>query len=111
MYHLEHRVAIAIVSGEWPNGEVDHINGIRHDNRLCNLRVVTKCENLRNKGKYRSNTSGRVGVHWHKQHRKWSAVIAGRTIGVFKNIEDAIAARELAEKECNYHENHGSNRK
>ena len=46
-----------------PEGmEVDHINGDTLDNRRCNLRLVTKSQNQRNKGKCRTNTSGFKGV-------------------------------------------------
>ena len=43
-----HRAAIAITTGRWPDGEVDHINRDKTDNRLCNLRIVTHSENRRN---------------------------------------------------------------
>jgi hypothetical protein len=108
---LAHRLALAIVNGEWPDDEVDHINGDRSDNRISNLRCVSKLENLKNKSIYKNNRSGRIGVHWHKQHRKWAASIQcegkRKMIGVFKNIEDAISAREAAESEMSFHKNHG----
>lgn len=108
---LAHRVALAIVNGDWPPDEVDHINGDRSDNRIANLRCVDKHENLKNKSIYKNNRSGRIGVHWHKQHRKWAACIQcegkNKMIGVFKSIEDAIAAREAAESAMSFHENHG----
>jgi hypothetical protein len=44
-----HRVAVAIVSGEWPDGEVDHVNRDKTDNRIANLRVVTHRENAANR--------------------------------------------------------------
>ena len=43
-----HRAAIALMNGEWPAGEVDHINRSKSDNRISNLRVVTHSENRRN---------------------------------------------------------------
>lgn len=111
--YLAHRVALAITNGAWPEGQVDHINGVRSDNRLVNLRAVTRAVNLRNKAKYRSNTSGVTGVFWHKQHRKWCASICKdgkpRTLGVFVRIEDAIAARRAAEVQNQFHPNHGRN--
>ena len=94
--YLSHRIALAMDQGRWPEGEVDHINGNRSDNRIENLRDVSKSENLRNKAQYASNTSGVTGVHWHKQHRKWCASIMSdgkrRVIGIFQKLECAIAA-------------------
>lgn len=43
-----HRAAIAVVMGDWPDGEIDHINRDKSDNRISNLRVVTHSENRRN---------------------------------------------------------------
>jgi hypothetical protein len=108
---LAHQIAIALTTGEWPKGQVDHINGIRDDNRACNLRVVSKGENLRNKRIYQNNKTERVGVHWHKQHRKWCASIQkdGRrvTLGVFHDFAKAVAARAAAEISLGFHQNHG----
>lgn len=109
---LAHRVALAIHYGEWPQGQIDHINGDRVDNRLCNLRVVTASENLRNKRKYGNNKSGRVGVMWHKLTGKWGATISAHGepcwLGTFDTKEAAIEAREAAERRLGFHENHGS---
>lgn len=48
-----HRAAWAIHYGAWPNGEIDHINRVRADNRIENLRVVTHIENCRNTSQYK----------------------------------------------------------
>jgi hypothetical protein len=108
---LTHRVIIAMVEREWPKAQVDHINGNRSDNRLSNLRSVEQRENLLNKKRYRSNTSGVTGVNWHKQHRKWCVSLScgGRKkfIGLFEGISDAIAARKCAERLAGFHPNHG----
>lgn len=69
-----HRVAWLFVYGEWPNGHIDHINGVRDDNRACNLRVVTNAINCQNKRKpLPSNKSGFLGVSWDKRVNKWLA--------------------------------------
>lgn len=107
---LAHRIAIAITTGAWPEGEVDHINGKRDDNRIANLRAVPRAENAKNKARYRSNRSGVAGVYWHRQHRKWCAAVQvnGKrtTLGLFNSIEDARAARERAASDA-FHPNHG----
>ena len=69
--------------------QVDHINGIRHDNRLENLRLVTHQQNQHNYTKA-------LGYSWHKQHNKWMAKIGidgrGIHLGYFVNPEDARQA-------------------
>lgn len=112
-FFLVHRVIMAMHLGRWPEHEVDHINGNRDDNRLLNLRCVPRSINLKNKAQYRSNRSGVTGVHWHAQHRKWAATISengcNRTLGVFHRKSQAIAARRQAERDADYHPNHGRN--
>jgi hypothetical protein len=106
-----HRVAYAIFHGSWPRGEVDHINGIKDDNRILNLRDVTKSENMKNAALSKRNTSGHAGVWWDKSRNKWLANICDNSkminLGRFADKEDAIAARNAAEKKLGYHENHG----
>jgi hypothetical protein len=103
-----HQVAWALHYGEWPKDQIDHINGDRSDNRITNLRVVSRSENCRNT-KLRSNSkTGVLGVYRHK-HR-WRATIydgGSRHIGLFDTFEDAVAARKAAERELGYHPNHG----
>jgi len=109
--YYAHRVAWALYHGEWPAGQIDHINGIRTDNRIANLRDVTHAENARNKMMVSANTSGRTGVVWHKGAGKWMAqiTISYRPIylGLFAEFEEACAARESAEREHGFHKGHG----
>lgn len=91
-----HRVAWLIVHGEWPACQIDHINGLRGDNRLCNLRVVTNRVNQQNKRRPRAgNTSGLLGVSWMTKANKWRAQIAidGRVVylGLFVDKHEAHA--------------------
>lgn len=106
-----HSAIWAIIYGEWP-AEVDHINGDRADNRLVNLRSVSRSENLKNCGIRRDNTSGVVGVSWDKRKGRWSASIftAGkrRHLGYFDSAADAKAVRARAAKEYGFHPNHGA---
>jgi hypothetical protein len=98
--HKEHRLAWLYAHSVWPTEFIDHINGIKDDNRLSNLREATNAQNLANQGKQRTNTSGHKGVSWDKQRKKWSAKIQinRRTIhlGVFENKEDAAEAYKTA---------------
>lgn len=109
---LAHRVIMAMINGEWPDGEVDHINGDRSDNRLSNLRTVSRSENFRNKSRYSSNSSGITGVHFHKATGKWCAAISvspgkNKHIGLFESVEEASIAREAEAARLGYHANHG----
>jgi hypothetical protein len=94
--HLAHRLAWLHVHGEWPTGEIDHINGDRADNRITNLRLATRSQNGCNTRRSSRNTSGVKGVRWHKHARKWAAQIKAngryRSLGYFDAIEDAAAA-------------------
>ncbi|WP_443021485.1 HNH endonuclease signature motif containing protein [Sphingobium sp. AntQ-1] len=109
--YLAHRVAFALENGAWPIGEIDHVNGNRADNRIANLRVVTRSENARNMGLSRANKSGCSGVYWSVKGREWRAQIAAGgkkvAIGGYQCLDDAIAARRLAEARAGYHPNHG----
>ncbi|HBV6026302.1 TPA: HNH endonuclease [Klebsiella aerogenes] len=85
-----HRVAWILAHGVIPDGlQVDHINGIRDDNRLCNLRLVTNRENSHNRRSAK-------GYRWHKKRGKWHSSIKldGRTIhlGLFATEAEARAA-------------------
>lgn len=96
-YHKSHRLAFLWMTGAWPEHEVDHINGVRDDNRWVNLRHATRHENVRNIGPHRANnTSGFIGVSWNKGRGRWSASIGlnsrVRCIGYFPTPELAHAA-------------------
>lgn len=94
--YAAHRLAWLYIHGSFPPDGTDHINGVRDDNRLCNLRPATKSQNGMNQGKQRSNTSGFKGVYWSSQHQKWRAqcVANGKKyyLGLFDAAEDASAA-------------------
>lgn len=72
-YVLAHRLAWFYVNKSWPEGEIDHINRNGLDNRMKNLRVVNRSENLLNKGLDRRNTSGVKNVSWDERRGKWVA--------------------------------------
>lgn len=109
-YIYAHRIAYAMHHGEWPE-ITDHINGIRDDNRIANLRSVSDLVNKKNLKRPVSNTSGTAGVHWDKRNSKWRADIhVGRrsiNLGRFDSKDAATAARAAALQEHGFHENHG----
>jgi hypothetical protein len=110
-YYLAHRLAFLYMTGSFPPHHTDHINGIRDDNRWENLRGVTTQENGRNAKRPKDNTSGVIGVSWHKQHARWRAHIVinrkHKHLGLFDNLLDAVAARKQAERKYDFHPNHG----
>ena len=90
-----HRVIYALAYGSWPDEQVDHKNGNRSDNRLCNLRAATKSENGANRHVSRG-TSRFIGVSWHSKSGKWVAYTQkdGRQhyLGLFGTEEAAATA-------------------
>ena len=88
-----HRLAFLYMTGRFPDRWVDHINGIRSDNRWSNLRPATPGENLQNMKVDKRNKSGWRGVSWAKSMNKWQASIqVNRTpkhLGYFETAEDA----------------------
>lgn len=105
-----HRIAWVMTHGEWPEF-VDHIDGDRANNRLANLRSVSRSENARNKAKSSGNKSGVTGVSWYSGISKWVAEIGHNKktirLGRYECFDDAVAARKQAEVKYGYHENHG----
>ena len=97
-----HRLAWLYMNGEWPKLDIDHINRIRTDNRISNLRAVTNKQNHQNRSKPSNNTSGHPGIDWYKRDSKWRAKIMHNYklihLGYFSILEEAIAARKAAEK-------------
>jgi len=110
-HYRSQRLAWLYVYGEFPDHFIDHINGIRDDNRLVNLRDVTVQENSKNLGMRSDNSSGFNGVSWYKRFNKWESYIHAKgkkiRLGLFINKEDAIEARQVANIKYKFHENHG----
>lgn len=79
--HRNQRLAYFYMNERWPLGDVDHINGVKTDNRWANLREVTKSQNNQNRPKQSNNSSGYKGVSYKKSLDKWRA-----KIGVNKRV-------------------------
>lgn len=109
--YFAHRLLWALEFGSWPDDEIDHINGNRRDNRIINLRCVTRAENARNLRRPRRNTSGVAGVSMRKATGQWYAYIRAeggmRSLGFYHDFQDAVRARKEAEVAYGYHPNHG----
>ena len=106
-----HRIAWLLYFGKMPDGDIDHINRDRGDNRICNLRMVDRSTNQRNRKISKNNTSGHTGVSYHKRDGLWRASINvnGKELilGNYDEKRDAILRRRLAEIAAGYHPNHG----
>lgn len=108
-----HQVIWVMLHGSLPEKgkEIDHINGDRSDNRLENLRCVDKSDNSKNQKLCSRNQTGVSGVSWYKPTKKWLVRInvAKKTkcLGYFDDFKEACEVRAQAEKENNYHKNHG----
>lgn len=91
--HAAHRLSWLYLYGAVPTQQIDHINGIKTDNRLSNLRLATHAQNQQNTKTYANNTSGFKGVTWSRWASKWVAQISidGRQkrLGYFATAEDA----------------------
>lgn len=96
--YKSHRLAWLYMTGSMPKEFIDHINGVKGDNRFCNLREATRSENNRNVTKRANNKSGHKGVYWDKKESKWIAYARvdykPHRIGAFYEITDAVKAHE-----------------
>ncbi|APC46534.1 pathogenesis-related transcriptional factor and ERF protein [Alteromonas phage PB15] len=105
-----HRLAFLYMEGEIPE-QVDHINGVRSNNRWENLRAVDNFINSRNQKLRNTNTSGYNGVYWCKRRNLWYVRIGlnGKNLhgGYFEKKIDAVEARNKLDVKLNYHSQHG----
>jgi hypothetical protein len=92
-----HRIIWEILNGPIPVGmQIDHINGNKQDNRICNLRLASQAENQWNQSAKKNSKTGIKGVNWHKQRKKWVARISKNkkrySLGYFDTLEEATNA-------------------
>lgn len=91
-----HRLAWLYVTGSWPSSELDHRDGVPHNNRFSNLREVTRSQNLQNRRLSKSNSSGFRGVYWNKRAKQWHSQIRCNKkrihLGFYDTASEAYAA-------------------
>lgn len=90
-----HRLVWLLAHGEWPTGEIDHVNGKRDDNRIENLRVVSRSVNMQNlRAAHLDNSTGMLGVSPFKGKFRARIVLHGNShpLGSFDTPEEAHAA-------------------
>lgn len=98
--YLAHRLAWLYVHGEWPKNLIDHINLVRDDNRIANLRQATSAQNGHNARLRSTNRSGLKGVSWSASKARWHARIVANYVtyplGYFDTKEQAHEAYQVA---------------
>lgn len=102
-HYKETFIIWAMMLGRPPDGDVDHKNGTRDDNRWSNLREVTRSQNNANTGLRKDNTSGIRGVSWVTSRQKWKASVTFNGIdynlGMYASKNLAAAVRERKARE------------
>lgn len=101
--YLAHRIAWLITFKHWPDKTIDHINGVKTDNRLSNLRSVSAAVNNQNRRLAQSNNSSKIlGVSWMSKTKKWRAQIQidkkVKYLGLYINKYDAQQAYLYAKR-------------
>lgn len=84
---MVHRIIWCLVTGKDPEElEIDHIDGIKDNNKWDNLRLATHDNNNQNTKIQSNNSSGFKGVAWHKQRQCWRAYVSVGPRGSSKQI-------------------------
>ena len=98
-----HRLAWLYETGDWPASELDHINRVRGDNRISNLRLATRFSNCQNRVKSKTAYSKHIGVSRSFNGKRWRAYIdfngKRRALGVFDTETQALEARKNVERQ------------
>lgn len=92
------RLAHLYMTGEWPDGEMDHADRDKLNDRWTNLREVLRSQNALNRDLQSNNASGARGVHWDSTRSKWVAQVKDDGVnhfaGRFDSFEEAVIARD-----------------
>lgn len=94
--YSQHRLVWIYHNGKIENNiEIDHINGIKNDNRIENLRIATRNQNIQNQSKRKHNTSGFKGINFHKASNKWAASIGYNKKRIHLGLRDTAEEASL----------------
>jgi len=98
--YATHPLVWCMFHGEMPKHEIDHINRNKLDNRIENLRDVPRSLNVKNKSRYKNNSSGHPGVR--KECGAWRTYLSNKYLGTYEHMRHAALARRFHEKFHNY---------
>lgn len=106
-----HRLAWLYMTGEFPDGFIDHIDRVKYNNSWNNLKSVTPAGNCRNRKLKSDNTSGISGVNFNKAANKWVVRLCvdnkRKCYGSYKTLEEATKARNQEIKKLDFSPIHG----
>jgi len=109
--YLAHRLAWALYYNEEPPPVIDHGDHDKHNNRINNLNGGSHKDNLYNQKLSSNSSTGYNGVSFRKDRNKYAAYVhvngKKKNLGTFDSINDAVSARDFADKKYNFHYNHG----
>lgn len=95
--YLAHRLAYLYLYGSFPKKEIDHANGDRSDNRICNIREATRSQNCANK---KTGSGEMKGCYWNGKRKLWIVQIKKdgikKTVGRYKTADEAKKAYAVA---------------
>lgn len=92
--YFEHRLAWLFVKEVWPEDQIDHINGVRDDNRIVNLRDVNRTQNRHNSSSQKGKKDKYKGVYWENEEKRWRVhlTVGGKQISLGRYINEDLAA-------------------
>lgn len=96
-----HRIVFALVHGRFPDGEIDHINGVRDDNRIENLRECTRLGNVLNEHREANKDTKYVGIYYDKTYglkKHYAFHFRGKTYR-FATPEEAYVCKDRLRRE------------